>query len=93
MNTNIARRLLKLELGVGLVETPSDRRSRESAEAIMRSRAARCASEGLPPEELDEPPWEDLSGLTAAQTILRARARSLERERASQPPEKDSDNE
>ena len=92
MKTATAKRILKLELGAGVIETAASRRMREAAQAILRSRAARRASEGLPPEKLDEPPREDLSGLTVAQCIRRARARRLEREQASQRSEQDSDN-
>jgi len=84
MKTNIARRILQLELGAGLIETEESRRMREAAQAILRSRAARRASEGLPPEKLDETPWEGPPPRTAAEAILGARRRRMAREAADQ---------
>jgi hypothetical protein len=71
MKTTITKRILKLELGAGLIETAESRHARETLEALRRRRAARLAREGLPPEEPDDE-REDLSGLTLSQ-ILRMR--------------------
>jgi hypothetical protein len=73
----ISRRLRKLEhgLGIGVVETDEQRRSREHLEAFLRRVAARRAREGIadPPSVFGEN--EDLSGLDVADRILLARAR------------------
>ena len=71
MKTTITKRILKLELGAGLIETAESRHARETLEALRRRRAARLAREGLPPEEPDDE-RENLSGLTLSQ-ILRMR--------------------
>jgi len=89
MKTNLARRILKLELGAGLIEREESRRARADAEEILRRRAARRASEGLPPEEplvADCEPG-DHPRLSSAETIWRARARMLERRKTSQQSE------
>ena len=72
MKTTITKRILKLELGAGLIETEESRRTRELVETIKRRRAARLAREGLPPEKPDNAERENLSGLTLSQ-VLRMR--------------------
>jgi hypothetical protein len=76
MKTTITKRILKLELGEGLIETEESWRTRELVETIKRRRAARRAREGLPPEEPDEARREDLTGLTIAEVLRRGRARA-----------------
>ena len=71
MKTTITKRILKLELGAGLIETEESRRTRELVETIKRRRAARRARERLPPEE-PEAEREGLSGMSRSQ-ILRLR--------------------
>jgi len=72
MKTTITKRILKLELGAGLIETEESRRAGEALEALRQRRAARLAREGLPPEEPDVAERENLSGLTLSQ-VLRMR--------------------
>jgi hypothetical protein len=69
MKTTITKRILKLELGAGLIETAESRRAREALEALRRRRASRLAREGLPPEEPDKTERENLSGLTLSQVM------------------------
>lgn len=69
MKTTITKRILKLELGAGLIETAESRRAREALEALRRRRAARLAREGLPPEEPDKAERKNLSGLTLSQVM------------------------
>jgi hypothetical protein len=68
MKTTITKRILKLELGAGLIETAESRRAREALEALRRRRASRLAREGLP-EEPDKTERENLSGLTLSQVM------------------------
>jgi len=75
----IAKRILKLELGAGLIETEESRRTRELVETIRRRRAARRAREGLPPEEPDEAQREDLSGLSLREVVQRGCASACAR--------------
>ena len=76
MKTTITKRILKLELGAGLIETEESRRTRELVETIKRRRAARRVREGLPPLEPDERQREDLTGLSIVQILQRGRARA-----------------
>jgi hypothetical protein len=76
MKTTITKRILKLELGAGLIETEESRRTRELVETIKRRRAARRVREGLPPLESDEHQREDLRGLTIVEILQRGRARA-----------------
>src|SRR5229473_23199 len=76
MKTTITKRILKLELGAGLIETEESRRTRDLVETIKRRRAARRVREGLPPEDPDERRREDLTGLSIAEILRRGRARA-----------------
>lgn len=78
MRTTITKRIQKLELGAGLIETEESRRTRELVETIRRRRAARRAREGLPPEEPDEADRKHLRGLTLSQVIRMRRDARLQ---------------
>jgi len=75
----ITRRILRLELEAGLIETEESRREREFAETIERRLAAGRARAGLPPRTLTDSERRELAGMSVEQVLLRGRLRARER--------------
>jgi len=74
----IDRRLRKLEVATGIVETEESRRDRALAEELRRRRDAWLTREGLPIPPEPEP--EDFSGMTLAEILITGRRRALQRQ-------------
>ena len=86
MKTTIPKRILKLELAAGLIETAADRRDRELGQIVLQRILAERAREGLPPLKISQ---EALSRLTLKDIVYgldaQERAKALaERERIQQ---------
>jgi hypothetical protein len=77
----ITRRIRRLELGAGVIETAESRRDRELAEELLHRRAAWRLREGIP--EPTEESEEDLRGMTLAAILIQGRQRARARNLAS----------
>ena len=68
MKINIGKRLRKLEIAAGLIETAEDRRDLELGQLLLKRMAAQRAQEGLPPLKVSQ---EILSRLTLKDILYR----------------------
>jgi len=75
----MARRIRKLEVGAGLIETEESRREREFAENVERRLAAGRARAGLPPRTLSDSERRELAGMSVEEILLRGRLRARDR--------------
>jgi hypothetical protein len=75
----MARRIRKLELGTGLIETEESRREREQVEILQRRIAAGRARAGLPPRTFTDSELAELAGMSIEDILLRGRLRARER--------------
>ncbi len=69
----LERRLTKLEVRSGLVETPESRRDAELGEILRRRINARRARQGLPPLVRDDAEIEAVRGLSMSEILNRGR--------------------
>jgi len=79
MKATITKRILKLELGAGLIETAESRREGKFAENIERRIAAGRARVGVPPRTFTDSERGELAGLSVEEVLLRGRLRARER--------------
>ena len=70
----IIRRLRRLEIGAGVIETAASRRDAELAEVLRRRIAAGRARAGLPEATVES--REDVSGLSLEEILQRGRQRN-----------------
>jgi len=75
----ITRRILRLELQAGLIETEESRREREQVEILERRIAAGRARVGLPPRTFTDSERRELAGMSVEDVLLRGRLRARER--------------
>jgi len=75
----VARRIRKLEVGAGLIETEESRRKREQVEILERRLAAGRARAGKPARTLTASELAELAGMSIEDILLRGRQRARER--------------
>jgi len=75
----ITRRILRLELQAGLIETEESRREREQVEILERRITAGRARVGLPPRTFTDTELGELAGMSVEDVLLRGRLRARER--------------
>lgn len=76
MKINISKRLCKLEIAAGLIETAEDRRDRELGQLLLKRMAVQRAQQGLPPLKVSQ---EILSRLTLKDILYRLHAKDRAR--------------
>lgn len=76
MKINTDKRLRKLEIAAGLIETTADERDRELGQVLLKRMAALRAQEGLPPLKVNP---EILSRLTLKDLVYRLHAKERAR--------------
>ena len=79
MKTTITKRILKLELGAGIIETEESRREREFEETIRRRIAEGRARLGLPSRTFTDSERRELAGMSVEDILQRGRLRARER--------------
>jgi len=72
----MARRIRKLEVGAGFIETEDSRREREQVEILGRRIAAGRARAGLPPRTFTDSERRELAGMSVEEILLRGRQRA-----------------
>lgn len=76
VKTTITKRILKLEIGAGLIETEESRREREFAEIITRRIDAGRGRVGLPKRTFTDSELSELARLRVEEILHRGRLRA-----------------